>query len=110
MGPIAVGGPKTEAGDPPLRSDEDVRLLVVVRDGDEGWSGGPVSEIQRPADVLAVDDDLAQHGDHGAGGWFVVVVRARRRRTSSSGLSALRRFAPRSVKTSNRKPAAASSL
>src|SRR5580704_17185092 len=57
-----------QAGNPPLRADEQVRLLPAVRDGDEGRLGRLVLEAQRSAYVRTVHDDLTQHGHHRSGG------------------------------------------
>lgn len=70
MNPITVTGPKTEAGDPSLGSDQQVRLRIVVRNGAESLFGVFMLKAQGAADVFAMDDDLAQHDDDG-GRWTV---------------------------------------
>ena len=70
VAPVGILGPQPEPGDPSLGPDEKVRLLVGVGHGDEGLLGRLVDDPEGPADVFAMDHDLAQHG-HDGGRWMV---------------------------------------
>ena len=74
VGPVHVGGPQAEPGDPSLGAEQQVGLHVIVGDGGQRVGRHLVGDAERPSDVLAVDDDLPEHHHDGGGR----VVRRRR--------------------------------
>jgi hypothetical protein len=62
MAPVRVGGLHGEAGYPVLRADQQVAAFVKVRDRNNMINRMIAVPAERPEDVLAVDDRLAQPG------------------------------------------------